>query len=103
VTEKGNAMLEGLKVRLRAQLRKKKMEQELDEEMSLHLERMVEQNIAQGMSHKDARSAALRDFGGFEQAKEKCRDARGTRWLGDLLQDLRFGARNGRQIAAMRY
>jgi len=69
------------------------MEQELDEEMGLHLERMVEQNIAQGMSHKEARSAALRDFGGFEQTKEKCRDARGTRWVGDLLQDLRFGAR----------
>jgi predicted permease len=86
-------MLEGLKMRLRALVRDNKMEQELDEEMSLHLERMVEQNIAQGMSRKDARSAALRDFGGFEQAKEKCRDARGTRWLGDLLQDLRFGAR----------
>ena len=86
-------MLEGLKVRLRALLRENKMEQELDEEMSLHLERMVEQNIAQGMSHKDARSAALRDFGGFEQAKEMCRDARGTRWVSNLLQDLRFGAR----------
>lgn len=86
-------MLEGLKVRLRGLLRKTEMEQELDQEMSLHLERMVEQNIAQGMSHKDARSTALRDFGGFEQAKEKCRDARGTRWLEDALHDLRFGIR----------
>jgi len=25
--------------------------------------------------------------------KERCRDARGTRWLEDLLQDLRYGAR----------
>jgi predicted permease len=86
-------MFQRLKLKLRALLRKNEMERELEEEMRSHLERMIGQNIAQGMSHKDARSAALRDFGGFEQAKEKCRDASGTRWVADLLQDLRFGTR----------
>ena len=47
--------------RLRVRLCKKKMEQELDEEMISHLDCMVERNIAQGMTQKDARSAALRD------------------------------------------
>ena len=86
-------MLKGLKVRLRALLRKNEMERHLDEELSLHLERMVEQYVAQGMTPKDARSAALRDFGGFEQAKEECRDARGVRALEQVWQDLRYGAR----------
>ena len=86
-------MLKTLRVRLRALLRNKEMDRELDEEMSLHLERMVEHNVAQGMTRDDARRAALRDFGGFQQAKEECRDARGIRALEDLWQDLRYGAR----------
>jgi Acidobacterial duplicated orphan permease len=86
-------MLERLKVRLRTLLHKDEMERELDEEMRDHLERMVEQNLAQGMTPQEARRAALRDFGGFEQAKEECRDARGVRVLEELWQDLRFGAR----------
>src|SRR5205085_1101085 len=32
-------------------------------------------------------------LGGPEQVKEMCRDARGTRWLEDLWQDLRYGVR----------
>src|ERR1041384_1543906 len=86
-------MLERMKVRLRALLHKDEMERELDQEMRSHLERMVEQNLAQGMTPKEARRAALRDFGGFEQAKEECRDARGVRVIEELCQDLRFGAR----------
>ena len=86
-------MLKRLRVRLRALLRKNEMERDLDEEMSLHLERMVERNVAQGMNPKEARSAALRDFGGFEQAKEECRHARGVRLIEELWQDLRYGAR----------
>jgi predicted permease len=80
-------------VRLRALLRKKQMDRELDEEMRFHLERMVERNIAQGMTPGYARSAALRDFGGFQQAKEECRDARGVRLIEDMWQDLRYGGR----------
>src|ERR1041384_7206472 len=86
-------MLERMKVRRRALLRKDEMERELDEEMRDHLERMIKQNLAQGMTPKQARSAALRDFGGFEQAKEECRDARGVRLIEELWQDLRYGAR----------
>src|SRR5215213_783817 len=86
-------MFKTLRVRLRALLRNKEMDRELDEEMSLHLERMIEHNVAQGMTRDDARFAALRDFGGFQQAKEECLDARGLRALEDVWQDLRYGAR----------
>jgi predicted permease len=86
-------MLSGLKMRLRALLRKSQVEQELDEELRYHLERQIEQNVRLGMSPEEARYAALRSFGGVEQAKELSRDARGLRWLADLWQDLRYGAR----------
>lgn len=79
--------------RLRALVRKGEMEHELDEEMRYHLEREIEQNLRSGMSQQEARSAALRAFGGMEQAKEECREARGVRFIEDVWQDLRYGGR----------
>jgi predicted permease len=74
-------------------VRKEEMERELDEEMRYHLEREIEQNIQAGMAPQEARSAALRAFGGMEQAKEECREAWGVRLIEDLWQDLRYGVR----------
>jgi hypothetical protein len=86
-------MLSKLKTRLRALLRKSEMECELDEELRYHIEQQIEQNIRLGMDPEEARHNASKAFGGVEQAKERSRDARGVRWIEDLLQDLRYGAR----------
>src|SRR5262245_4443362 len=86
-------MLSKLMTRLRALLRKSEMERELDEELRHHVEQQTEQNIRLGMNPEEARSAARKAFGGLERAKEQSRDARGVRWLEDLWQDLRYGAR----------
>ncbi len=79
--------------RLRALFRKDELDQELSDEMAFHLEKQIEQNISAGMSAEEARYAALRNFGGVEQAKEDCRDAWGVRFIDTLLQDIRFGLR----------
>src|SRR5262249_11857528 len=79
--------------KLHALWRKEQMERDLDEELGDHLRRQMQQLIAGGMSPADARAAALRDFGGLEQAREQCREARGVRLLEELGQDLRYGAR----------
>jgi len=86
-------MLITMKTKLRALLRKSEVERELDEELRHHIEQQTEQNIRLGMSPEEARQAALKSFGGVEQAKERSCDARGVRWLEDLWQDLRYGAR----------
>jgi macrolide transport system ATP-binding/permease protein len=86
-------MLSRLKTAIRALLRRSQAERELDEELRYHVEQQTEQNIRLGMSPEDARYAALKAFGGVEQAKERSRDSRGVRWLEDLWQDLRYGAR----------
>src|SRR5215475_15136756 len=86
-------MLNKFKMKLRALLRKSQMERELDEELRDHVDRQTEQNIRLGMTPEEARSAALKTFGGVEQAKERSRDARGVRRLEDLWQDLRYGMR----------
>src|SRR5262245_35900640 len=86
-------MLNKLRLRLRALFFKSKLEDELDEEVRFHLEREIEVNIARGMTPEEARSAALRSFGGVERVKEESRDARGVRLLEEVWQDLRYGAR----------
>ncbi len=45
------------------------------------------------MNEEEARRRVRQEFGGVEQVKEYCRDARGTRWLEDFWQDLRYATR----------
>jgi len=86
-------MLSRLKTALRTLLRRTQVEHELDEELRYHIEQQTEQNIRLGMNQEEARAAAHKAFGGVEQAKERSRDTRGVRWLEELWQDLRYGAR----------
>jgi putative ABC transport system permease protein len=69
------------------------MEEELEKELRFHLDQHTADLIAEGLDPEEARRRARLALGGPEQVKEHCRDARGTRWLEDLLQDLRYGAR----------
>src|SRR5215475_12344164 len=87
------AMLNQLRLRLRALFFKTRMEDELQTELQFHLEREIEENIVRGMTPEEARCAALRSFGGMERVKEESRDVRGVRFVEDLWQDLRYGAR----------
>ncbi|HET6930736.1 MAG TPA: ABC transporter permease [Candidatus Acidoferrum sp.] len=79
--------------RLAALFRRRQLEGDLDEELRSHLEMAVELNMRKGMSAADARSEALRSFGGVERAKEMYRDQRGLPMLETAWQDLRFGFR----------
>jgi predicted permease len=73
------------------------MEAQLEKELSFHLERHTSQLIGRGIPRDEARRQARLALGGPEQVKEKCRDARGTRWLEDLLQDTRYALRTFRR------
>ncbi|HXY40044.1 MAG TPA: permease prefix domain 1-containing protein [Vicinamibacteria bacterium] len=74
-------------------LRRGRVERELQAELQDHLERQVADYVAAGMTEAEARRRARIAFGGLEQTKEDCRDARGTRLVEDLAQDLRYGVR----------
>ncbi len=69
------------------------LDRELDAELRDHLERLVADYTAAGMPPAGARRKAAAQFGGLDQAKEYCRDQRGTRWIEDLVTDLRYGLR----------
>jgi predicted permease len=85
-----------LRLRLRTLLARDAVDRELDEELQYHLDRQVDELVAGGMSPRDAREAALRAIGRFEQRKEECRDMRGLTLVDDLVQDVRYA---GRQLA----
>jgi predicted permease len=75
-------------------LGQRRLERELDAELRFHLDRQVADNIRQGVSEREARRQATLLFGGIDQTKEACRDARGTRWLTALGRDVVSAARS---------
>jgi hypothetical protein len=77
----------------RALCQRRKLDADMNEEMRSHVEMRTQQNIDAGMSPEESRFAALRQFGWTESIKEDCREQRGVRWLEDLVQDVRFAAR----------
>ena len=74
-------------------LHRGRIEDELDAELRDHVERQVADHVRAGMSPGEARRRARLEFGGLDQIKELCRDARGTRWIEDLGRDLRYAVR----------
>jgi len=77
--------------------RRKEMEEQLEKELRFHLDEHANKLIAQGNAPDLAQRNARLALGGPEQVREKCRDARGTRWLEDLFQDFRYALRTLRQ------
>src|SRR5262249_14447660 len=69
----------------------------LSEEIQTHLDLLAAENLARGLSPAEARSAALREFGGVEHAKEQTRDERGFPFIASLVQDARFALRQLRR------
>ena len=88
-------------LRLKSIFLRNRMDRELDEEMRFHLERLTEEGIANGLSPKAARDAALRAMGGLEQRKEEARDMWHVRWLTDFFDDLRYAGRSLRRAPGL--
>ena len=84
-------------LRLRSLFRRRHVEQELDEELQFHLEQKIEEGIANGLSPKEARYAAMRAMDGLEQRKEEMRDMRRIHWLTDFVDDVHYAMRSLRR------
>jgi hypothetical protein len=78
-------------------LHRKQMEERLDKELRFHFDQLTADLVARGHAPDEARRQARLAFGGPEQVKEDCRDVRGTRWLEELAQDVRYTLRTLRQ------
>jgi len=81
-------------------LKRDRMEEQLEAELRFHIERQVADKVREGMTEAEARRRVRLEFGGLDQVKEECRDARGTRWIETMLQDMRFALRTLRRSPA---
>lgn len=73
------------------------LERDLDLELQFHITARISALRNDGLNEDEARRQVRQEFGGIEQVKEQCRDARGTRWLESTMQDLRYSLRTLRK------
>ncbi len=79
--------------RLRALREGDVLDGQLDSELQLHLELETDRLVRAGAGHTEARTAALRSFGGVERVREECRDARRVAWADALTRNVRAAVR----------
>ena len=77
--------------------RRKELDARLDEELRAHIDLAVAENVRCGMTAEEARTAALRAFGGVTQTSEAYRIQRGVPWMEVLVQDIRYALRRLRK------
>jgi len=73
---------------------------ELDEEFRAHIERHADDLERSGLPRGEAERRARMAFGGYEKAKEGCREQRACFWLETFWADVRFGLRLLRKAPA---
>ena len=86
-------MFHDLRIRLRSLFHRDTVESELQDELRFHFDREVEKYERSGLTHQESVRRARLAFGGEEQVKESCREARGTQLMETVLQDVRYGLR----------
>ena len=82
-----------LRSRLRSLLLPNRREADLSEELQFHLEREAERLQAAGLPEGTARLGAIQRFGGIDQIKEDCRDARGIAFIDNRIRDILYALR----------
>lgn len=93
-------MLSDLYIRIRALVRPASVEQELDDELRFHLDAEIEKHMKGGLPRDAAVRRARLEFGGLDQTKEDCREARGIAFIESVVQDVRYGLRAIRRTPA---
>jgi len=83
--------------RIAAMFRRRRLDQESDEELRAHLEMAAEEHRRRGMSAEEARQAALRDFGGVTQVRERVRMREGVPFVENVRRDVTYSLRQMRK------
>jgi predicted permease len=90
-------MLSDLIFRVRSLFRASVAEAELDDELRFHAEQQRDKYVESGLALDEATRRVRLDFGGFDQVKEECREARGVHLMETLIQDVHYAMRTLRK------
>ena len=82
-----------LQLRVRSLWRRDEVEREMSAELQFHLDELIRDNVAAGMSTTEARQAALRTMGGVAQYEEQIRDSRRVHVVETAIADIRYALR----------
>jgi predicted permease len=91
--EQKSGLIRVLLTRCASLFRAKHLDGDLEDELRAHISLAMAENMQRGMTRRQARTAALRSFGGVTQAREAYRTQRGLPLLDQFARDLRFGIR----------
>ena len=83
--------------RFKSLFKTRKLDADLEDELHSHIDLAIEENLRRGMAEPEARTEALRKFGGYTQTKENYRVLRGLPFLEALGRDVRFAVRQLRK------
>jgi predicted permease len=83
--------------RCRALFERSRLDADLEDELRAHIDLATAENVQRGMTPGEARTAALRAFGGVTQTRETYRAQRGFPALLHFVGDLRFAFRQLRR------
>jgi putative ABC transport system permease protein len=72
-------------------------EREMEEELRSHLQDRADDLERRGVPRPEAERQARIEFGGYQRYKDECREALGTRLLGEFIADARYGIRQLRR------
>jgi putative ABC transport system permease protein len=86
-------LLHDLLFRLHTLIRHSAAENELDDELRFHLERQIDKYVKSGMTKAEAVRRTRLEFGGLDQVKNECREARGVSFVETLVQDSHYALR----------
>jgi len=86
-------MLSDFRFRARALFRRTAVDAELDDELRAHLDHQIRKHEQAGVPPDEAARLARLEFGGLDQIKAECRDARGVGLFESIAHDLRYAAR----------
>src|SRR5262245_54253623 len=86
-------LIQRLRLRFRTLFFRKHAIQELNDEVQFHLEELIAENVAAGMSQEEARHSAMRSFGNATILSEEARETWGWITLEQIGKDVRYGFR----------
>ncbi|MGH9614719.1 MAG: ABC transporter permease, partial [Bryobacteraceae bacterium] len=72
---------------------KRPSDTERTSELRFHLEELIQDKIAEGLSHEEARREAILEFGGEQQLREELRDVYRIATLENILANLKYAFR----------